>query len=240
MPSSTDTRALVTTIAQQLGETQPWLLNQIRRIVQRLGPEAALAFVQEAQQIEAQGGLMLPDGSRRRTLGGVFFFLVRERVTPEDRAAIFPPWSKRPPARTGSPPVQSPPAALSPAPGLEVGALPNLSGELRTVKITLIGRPGPITTSPTGTITTTMQSSSVPALPKGVPAPPRTPTLYTVYIAPKQWAKVAPALGNAEDVLIVEGFPAADPARPGIAVFATNVTTKQLQHAQRAARQQGT
>ena len=238
MPSSTDTRALATTIAQHLGETQPWPLSQIRRIVQRLGPEAALAFVQEAQAIEAQGGLMLPDGSRRRTLGGVFFFLVRERVTPEDRAAIFPPWSKRPPARTGSPPGQSPPAALSPAPDLEVGALPNLSGELRTVKITLIGRPGPITTSPTGTITTTMQSSSVPALPKGVPAPPRTPTPYTVYIAPKQWAKVATALSNPEDVLIVEGFPAADPARAGITVYATNVTTKQLQQAQRAARQQ--
>ncbi len=237
MPSSTDTRALATTIAQHLGETQPWPLNQIRRIVQRLGPEAALAFVQEAQAIEAQGGLMLPDGSRRRTLGGVFFFLVRERVTPEDRAAIFPPWSKRPPARTGKPPS---PAAQPTAPVPEPDTLPNLSGELRTVKMTLIGRPGPITTSPTGTITTTIQSSSVPALPKGVPAPPRTPTPYTVYIAPKQWAKVAAALSNPEDVLIVEGFPAADPARPGITVYATNVTTKQLQQAQRAARQQGT
>ena len=217
-----DTRAIVTTIAQQLGETQPWPLNQIRRIVQRLGPEAAFAFLHEAHQIEAQGGLMLPDGSRRRTLGGVFFFLVRERVTPEDRAAIFPSWPKRPEA---------------PPPPPET--LPNLSGELRTVKLTLLGRPGPITTSPTGTITTTLQSSNVPALPKGLPAPPRTPTPYTVYIAPKQWAKVAAALSNPEDVLIVEGFPATDPARPGITVFATNVTTKQLQQAQRAAQQQG-
>ena len=230
-----DTRAIVTTIAQQLGETQPWPINQIRRIVQRLGPEAAFAFLHEAHQIEAQGGLMLPDGSRRRTLGGVFFFLVRERVSPEDRAAIFPPWSKRPAVRAGNPPS---PAAAPPAPVPQPATLPNLSGELRTVKITLLGRPGPITTSPTGTITTTMQSSSVPALPKGVPAPPRTPTPYTVYIAPKQWAKVATALRNPEDVLIVEGFPAADPARAGITVYATNVTTKQLQHAQRAARQQ--
>ena len=238
MPPAPDTRALATTIAQQLGETQPWPLTQIRRIVQRLGPEAAFAFLHEAHQIEAQGGLMLPDGSRRRTLGGVFFFLVRERVTPEDRAAIFPPWSKRPAARAGKPPA---PAAAQPtAPVPQPDTLPNLSGEVRTVKITLIGRPGPITTSPTGTITTTLQSSSVPALPKGLPAPPLTPTPHTVYIAPKQWAKVAAALGNPEDVLIVEGFPAADPARAGITVYATNVTTKQLQQAQRAARQQGT
>ncbi|MDQ3704966.1 MAG: phosphorylated adapter RNA export RNA-binding domain-containing protein [Chloroflexota bacterium] len=235
-----DTRAIVTTIAQQLGETQPWPLNQIRRIVQRLGPEVALAFVEEAQAIEAQGGLMLPDGSRRRTLGGVFFFLVRERVSPEDRAAIFPTWQKRPKRQTSQTNTSPAPTAQPTGPTPQPSALPNLTGEVRTVKITLIGRPGPITTSPAGTITTTLQSSSVPALPKGVPAPPRTPTSYTVYIAPKQWAKVAAALSNAEDVLIVEGFPAADPARPGITVFATNVTTKQLQHAQRVARQQGT
>ena len=176
-------RAIATTIAQQLGETQPWPLHQIRRIVQRLGPEAALAFVEEAQAIEAWGGLMLPDGSRRRTLGGVFFFLVRERVTPEDRAAIFPPWSKRPAARAGNPP--SPATAPPTAPVPQPDTLPNLTGELRTVKITLIGRPGPITTIPAGTITTTLQSSSVPALPQRLPARPLAPTPYAVYIPPK-------------------------------------------------------
>ena len=239
MTTTPDPRAIAATIAQELGETQPVPLAQIRRIVQRLGPDAALAFLQEAQQIEAQGGLMLPDGSRRRTPGGVFFFLVRQRITPEDRAVIFPGWPKRakPPAPRTS--TSSVPAAPPAAPVVPPETLPNLSGEVRTVKITLIGRPGPITTSPTGTITTTMHSRSVPSLPRGVPAPPPTPTPYTVYIAPKQWAKVAAALGNPEDVLIVEGFPAADPARPGITVYATNVTTRQLQQAQREARQQG-
>ena len=234
MTSTPDPRAIAATIAQELGETQSVPINQIRRIVQRLGPEAALAFLQEAQQIEAQGGLILPDGSRRRTPGGVFFHLVRQRISPEDRAVIFPGWPKRskPEAsRTGTPPA---PATQPSAPVVPPETLPNLTGELRTVKITLIGRPGPITTSPTGTITTTLQSSSVPALPKGVPAPPLAPTKYTLYIAPKQWAKVAPALRNAEDVLIVEGFPAADPEHPGITVYATNVTTKLLQQAKRA------
>ncbi len=113
-------------------------------------------------------------------------------------------------------------------------ALPNLRGEIPTMKITLIGRPGPITTSPAGTITTTMTSRLVPALPRGVPAPPTTPTPYTVYIAPKQWAKVAAALQNPDDALIIEGYPATDTERPGITVFATNVTTKLLQQAKRA------
>ncbi|MDQ5852088.1 MAG: phosphorylated adapter RNA export RNA-binding domain-containing protein [Chloroflexota bacterium] len=237
MTAPQNLQTITATIAQELGETQRGPISQIRRTVQRLGPEAARAILQETQAIEAQGGLMLPDGSRRRTPGGVFFHLVRQRVTPDDRAFIFPGWPKRPTSQTGT--AQAP-AAQPSTPVVQPDTLPNLTGELRTVKITLIGRPGPIATSPTGTVTTTMQSRNVPALPRGVPAPPTTPTPFTVYIGPKQWAKVAAALRDPEDVLIIEGFPAADPARPGITVYATNVTTKLLQQAQRAAQQQGT
>ena len=239
MTATSNPDDIATTIAQELGETQAVPIKQIRRTVQRLGPDAALAFLQETQQIEAQGGLMLPDGSRRRTPGGVFFFLVRQRVTPEDRAVIFPDWPKRPKPQVARTSSTSTPAAQPAVPAVPPETLPNLNGEVRTVKITLIGRPGPITTSPTGTITTTMQSRNVPSLPRGVPAPPTTPTQYTVYIAAKQWSKVAEALRNAEDALIVEGFPAYDPVRVGITVYATNVTTKLLQQAQRAT-QQGT
>ena len=61
------------------------------------------------------------------------------------------------------------------------------------------------------------------------------PTPYTVYIALKQWQKVADAIKDPEDVLIVEGYPAHDAA--GISVYTTNTTTKQLQQAQRQAQQ---
>jgi hypothetical protein len=44
----------------------------------------------EANAIERNGGMMLPDQSRRRTPGGVFFALARKRLSPEDRDAIFP------------------------------------------------------------------------------------------------------------------------------------------------------
>src|SRR5207247_5496183 len=64
--------------------------------------------------------------------------------------------------------------------------------------------------------------------------PPAAPTTYTVYIAFKQWSRVADALAK-EEVLIVEGTPYYDAAIPGMAVAATNVMTRQ-QKAKNAAR----
>ena len=234
MTASPDPHDLVTMIAQQLGETEPGPRAQIGRVVRRLGADAALAFLQETQQIEAQGGRLLPDGSRRRTPGGVFFQLVKDRVSAKDRAAIF--W--RPQGQPGRAQPGAPPTpAARPSGPIEI---PNTTGEARTVKLTIIGRPGPVAASKAGHILTTLASRTAPALPKGLPTPPSTPTTYTLYLTPKQWAQVAEALRDPEDVLIVEGFPAYDPALEGIAVFATNVTTKQLQQAKRAAEQQGT
>ena len=64
-----------------------------------------------------------------------------------------------------------------------------------------------------------MESNKVPALPKGLPTPPAAPTKYTVYISSKQWKKVAEAIRDPEDVLIIEGFPTIDTQASAIAVF---------------------
>jgi len=80
-------------IATQLGETERGPLGQVGRVVGRLGADRARTFLARTQEIEAAGGLMLPDGSRRRTPGGVFFHLVRadDTLSREDRVSIFPP-----------------------------------------------------------------------------------------------------------------------------------------------------
>src|SRR5919199_3266449 len=129
MTQSTDTRELVRTIAQQLGETQPGPIRQIHRIVQRLGADRALSILEETQQIEAQGGRMLPDGSRRRTPGGVFFALVKDRVSARKRAVIFFTPGQKPRAPPASPQV------AAPLP-IDLDTIPNTTGELRTMKIT--------------------------------------------------------------------------------------------------------
>ena len=239
---------MATTIAAQLGETEDGPRRQIQRVVRIIGPERTLQLVQRTLDVEANGGLMLPDGSRRRTPGGVFFHLVRGSISWKEAAAINRDWvrSHRPRQASPTPDPAAPASAPPPPPaqqpfgeadrGAVIQDLKQHLGEAKNVKITLIGRPGRIVERQ-NLVITTMQSTKVPALPKGVPAPPTTPTTYMVYIAAKQWKTVAEAIAEPDDSLIVEGYPAYDPELEGLAVYALSVSTRKLQIAQRQATQ---
>jgi hypothetical protein len=76
-------------IAEALGESDENPRTQIAAIVQVLGSEGALALLAQTQRVEEAGGLLVPDGTRRRTPGGVFFLLAREKLSPADRQKIF-------------------------------------------------------------------------------------------------------------------------------------------------------
>ena len=218
------------TIAEHLCETEAKPLQLLHKVVKKLGPEQALAFLRETQEVEAQGGLLLPDGSRRRTPGGVFFYLVRTKG-PKPVRVLF--WQHKQEQSAASPPA--PPPAFTWADRIvaldEIGAE---KGAASTVKITVIGRPGKVIDRGT-CIVTGLQSTKVPSLPKGVPTPPHAATTYTLYIGSRQWRRVAEAMKDPEDTLIVEGFPQLDAQTGSIAVFATNTTTRKLQQVQRQA-----
>jgi hypothetical protein len=233
-------------IAAALGETAHGPLGKVGRVVGRLGTARARAFLARAQEIEAGGGLMLPDGSRRRTPGGVFFHLVRTdaTLTPADRADIFPPKSARAGRTTtadATPPTPPTlPMTAAPAPAWTDDAYRALTqqpqneiGRATTVKITVIGRPGTAVDQGQAVVLA-LTSEKVPDLPKGLPEPPAG-TRYTVFVARKPWTKVAEALAaDAEDAAIIEGYAALDPRVEGIAVYATSATTKRLQAAKSA------
>lgn len=42
-----------------------------------LGKELAIQFFEETKKIEEEGGMMIMNGSRRRTAGGVYLYLVK-------------------------------------------------------------------------------------------------------------------------------------------------------------------
>ncbi len=240
-----DTRPVIdvsaATVATQLGETEPEPVRHITQTLRILGEERVHALVAEARAVEAAGGMMLGDGSRRRTLGGVFFYLARRSMNRKDAARVFGASGRQNgsvrPTRT-----DGPAAGASAAPafawatfGAAATEAMSSAGEATTVKLTVIGRPGKIVERGDVALVA-MRSEKAPSLPKGVPAPPSPRTDYMVLVGMKQWRKVAQALAaDPSDKLLIEGYPTVQPEFAGVTVYATSATTTGIQAGKRAA-----
>jgi hypothetical protein len=229
--SQQELQAVIEQIADALGETGKKPREQIELLVKECGVEFVQDILRETQVVEAQGGMLLPDESRRRTAGGVFFYLARRKVSREVAKVVFPIKKTGQKKKSKAKPPPAPLPVLNWEDRLVV-IQPLLAeqGVLSTVKITLIGRPGRIDKSRKDLVVTTMSHATKNiSMPKGVPALPEQPTLYTVYISSKQWSKVAETIADPEDALIIDGTCAYDEAIKGMAVFALSVTSKQLE-----------
>jgi hypothetical protein len=107
----------VTTISESLKEADELPRKQIAEIVEVLGPDVALALLAETRRVQSEGGIEVRDGTRRRTDGGVFFSLAKQKLPKADRNRIFrvrPP--KDPSASEPAPAPEQPPAAANPPP----------------------------------------------------------------------------------------------------------------------------
>ncbi|MEZ4868112.1 MAG: phosphorylated adapter RNA export RNA-binding domain-containing protein [Caldilineaceae bacterium] len=230
---------LVQQIAATLQENNVALLQAV---VSTLGVERTQTMLQKTLEIEAAGGLLTDDQQRRRTPGGVFFYTIKGNITKEERKLIFPrAQTKRPKKKKKSNPT---PAVAAPTWDETrqlihwgVTLADDKKGEARTVKLTVIGRPNQIKTTPTCAVIT-MKAKRPPALPKGLPnLPEGVGGTVVVFIANKQWQKVAKSITeNPNDELIIEGYPLFDAKNKVTAVMAQNCLSKVQQRAEREAR----
>jgi hypothetical protein len=182
-----------------------------------------------ARARRAAGGEPRRDGAPR-TLGGVFFRVARAalRDDPARLRAVFPRAKGSGRGWAAQLPPGPPWAARA---GLLAGAP---AGKVTSVKITLTGRPEGAVERREYTVLRLTHRGPLPPLPKGLPLPPQPPaTTYTVYIAARQWRRVAQALAQPDDLLVVEGVPVYDAERGELAVFASSVTTRAMQRAGR-------
>jgi hypothetical protein len=99
----------IQTISKALGETDAGPVAQIRAVVEALGDETCLALLAETDRIEKAGGMERGDGKGRRSPGGVFFYLARQKLPKELRAAIFNDRMPREPKPPGWVPEQKGP-----------------------------------------------------------------------------------------------------------------------------------
>lgn len=230
-------KAMMDEIADQLGESENNMAKAaIWRAINRLGPDRVRELVTQAIARESEGGMWTREHERRRTLGGVFFALLKEGLEKRERGYIL--GSSRGAPTTGEGQPQSPKSKKPYHWQVRMEILREIGieiGRANSVKITLTGRPGKVVER-NMCVMTVMAAMKRPDLPKGLPTPPEKATFYTVYIATKQWRKVAPSIASdPEDVLIIEGFAAFDEQIKGIAVFAINTTTRKLVAQQREA-----
>lgn len=215
-------------LAAILGETEEKPIFQIARAIDFLGLEKAEELVKKAQEVYAGEGLLTKDGSRKRTLGGVFFRLVRESVTKKQWRKKIKPIAK---------PAKPPKINLAEIAKEAVDWKP---GVAMSVKITLVGRPDKVRKPPQGHYAAfTLLSENMPILPKGLPVNIKAKTKYLVMVGARQWNKVEQAItSNPDDKLIIEGFCLIHPQFDGITVMAINCITqmqrKARQEAQRA------
>jgi hypothetical protein len=224
-------------IAQALGEPNSGL---IRRVVEAIGAARAMELLIQAQDVEAAGGLMTSDGSRRRTPGGVFFHLVRQSATPAENGLIWTQTKRRRrPVRKA--PVIEPPSWVDALKLVMAVTKAAKAGEVRTVKVTLIGRPKQMARAKSCMVCV-MEGRSVPKdMPKGLPMPPaEVKQSYVVFISDPAWERVEPQLkSDPADELIIEGWPYVDAQRGVITVLAQGVTTIALQREKRQAKPRG-
>lgn len=237
-PSSPPTpeHLLAQEIARQLGETKAIPFFQIRDIIQRCGADFAKEMLQRTFETEANGGLMLSDGSRRRTLGGVFFYLAMNTMTPELRYLIIGDKMRRNErAKTKERErITHENDAFEWAERAKfVEKLSEEAGTTSSMRAILFGRPDKVIPKLTCTVLEITYKSDLAQVPQGVPKPKDIETRYTVYVGSKQWTKAEPALKNPEEVLIIQGICLYDPTINGMAFYAQSVSTKEMEAAKR-------
>ena len=211
------------------------LLTQVLRI---LGQDRCAAILTDTLTCEANDGMLTKDGTRRRTPGGVFFQLVRERATPQERRRLFPHLA---PQRGQGRPQRQPqtPTTLTwdEVQGITQTLAAHPTGEARTMKLTLIGRPGKVETRGQAVVFR-MQGKPPASLPRGLPPVPSTPGMtWNVMVALRQWNRVKDSLAsNQEDQLIIEGYPLMQGSQH--VLLAQSCVSMLQQRAQKAAQRQ--
>ncbi|HLW01217.1 MAG TPA: hypothetical protein VKT82_21355 [Ktedonobacterales bacterium] len=217
-PPSPEGLALAQKLAVTLGETEEKPIIQLARAVDYLGPEKAQAYTDEAVALAAGEGILTRDGSRKRSPGGTFFALVRQRLeNPKKDWRKIKPVMKQKSIQAG--------ALGEEMPGLIEMTTRLKAGQLAGSKTIIIGRPDTVQKQ-AQFVAFTVKAQNPPALPKGLPSF-KGHTQYLILAASKQWEKVEKKINDdKEDQLYVEGFSTAQPNfKKGIVLLAMNVNT---------------
>lgn len=211
-------KAYAQEVADKLDETDDYPRRQIELLIEHMGREFVAEKLAETEKIESEGGMQTESGKRRRTKGGVFFYLAKGDMKWKVRDMIFPNFGQKQKGRV----LEWHEREESIKPLLDE----EKTGTAHQVEITIIGRPGEVSIYEENTVMMTLHHEyRLTLLPRGVPQPmQRETTLYTVYMDNDHWQKVSEALSEDEEALLTVTGPCLyDPATQSIAVLGKQV-----------------
>lgn len=105
----------------------------------------------------------------------------------------------------------------------------DIGTDIRTLTITLVGRPSRVDIRPDGVMTTLLYAPEADRLPEDTPTLFKRPRVYSVYIPTRLWKKIESAFNDPHDQLIIDGTCAYDTEAGRIAILATAVSSKHLE-----------
>ncbi len=217
-PPSPEGMAVAQKLAVLLGETEEKPIMQLARAVDVLTAEKAETYANEALEVAAGDGILTRDGSRKRTPGGTFFALVRQREAKDHKV-----WRKIKPVM--KPKSEQPVTLADQMPDLIEMTGRLKAGPVTGVKAILTGRPVTIQKQ-AQFVAFTLKAAQPPALPKGLPTF-KGETKYLILAAIKQWEKVEKKITEDKaDQLYIEGYSTIQADfKTGIVVLAINLNT---------------
>lgn len=235
-PAADPNSQLAKKFGDALGETAAKPIEQIGQLIAKCGLDFVKKIMAETEATEAAGGLLTHDRKRRRSKGGVFFYLAKGQMDAGLRGEIFPNFGKGGDGSIAPPGIEWG-DRIKPMKGLRAQA-----GRISGLTVTLSGRPGKLRIDGSSVMTVLEQRQvKAPPYPKGVPHFDTIDgvTAYYIFMSLRHWKRVEKALEDERDLLVIEGSAVYDEALKGITVLSTRVSTKMLDYQKRKAKSQG-
>ncbi len=172
-----DQSIILSNLAARLQETNDSAITHLRRTLAVLGYDHTIALITEAEALVTQGGIPTNDNTRKRTLGGTFFYLVRRDVSWKNRIAIF-----------GISPSQQAQIFSWEARGDDYSKFSN-PAIASSIQTTLSGKPSHIIIQPKRVILSFKIIPPTTGIAKDI-QPPQDETFITAYVSRKHWLKL--------------------------------------------------
>jgi hypothetical protein len=213
----TEPKEYVHWLIRRLREYNKNAHRQIFTLIENVEIDRVHEIYLRTLEVEKAGGLLTMDGERRRTIGGVFFVLVREMLPPElvDDVFLYS-WGTAHQQRR-----QQREQELNWSERSSIIACIQQQGTIDEMKVTLTGRPDEVIQNGSTVIlqmTHTLDYKHV-KYPIGTPEAVLPPMVCTIYLAEKMWKKVEPELANSDKKLTVNGVCHFDPETQTMAVI---------------------